>query len=122
MTLNSAFRRTEKFFDSFERRRAGVIGRSKPTLANLSLLVSASSPDEGISFLLLFNIPLRASVPTIEVGPFPLLRTHSTNSAIGPVGVLTIAATYLILGRSVLDQTRNFLREQREIVLIRGWS
>ena len=34
------------------------------------------------------------------------------NYAIGPVGVLTIAATYLILGRT-LDPTRNFIREER---------
>ena len=45
--------------------------------------------------------------------PFAVsFATSGQNYAIGPVGVLTIAATYLILGRT-LDQTINFIREER---------
>lgn len=54
-------------------------------------------------------------------GEFPSIcfavsfATSGHNYAIGPVGVLTIAATALILGRSgisLLDQTINFIREE----------
>ena len=62
---------------------------------------------------------LRTSAPSRFVSyglcPTASLLYRSLNSgqnwAIGPVGVLTIAATYLILGRT-LDQTRNIIREE----------